>query len=337
MPTSLSKSTSESAKDKLLQLAEKRQADLIFTFVTSDKNPANLFSAQIALDVMDIFYKQLRKSGKKKKITLVLHSAGGNIEAPWPIVSLFREYCETFEVIVCRKALSAATLICLGADKIVMTPSSFLSPIDPHGVFKIGNQNKEIEIENISSFIKFAKERVGITQQEPLIEVLRSLVNEVPPTILGSVYRTHFMIRSLAEKMFGTHKKKIEEQQRTLIISNLTEKLYAHNHLISRKEARDIIGFKTLIEIPPDEQESLIEEIYQLYSDELEFEKKFNMDNFLLGLSVGQVKELDTKRAIIESQDTKSVFTSKFAISLNQQGAGPNIVVNEKEAGWLTA
>lgn len=321
-------------KTKLAKFAEYRKANSLIVYFTSDKAPESFFSAHIASDILEIFYKQLKGKGHTKKISILLYTSGGKIDAPWPIVSLLREYCDTLEVVVCRKALSAGTLVCLGADKIVMSPISYLSPIDPRGVLIIGNEKKEIEIENISSFLRFAKERVGTTDQGSLVEIMRSLMNEIPPTFLGSVYRTHFLIRTLAEKMFNHHKSKLDDQQAAAIISNLTEKLYAHNHLISRKEARDIIGFKNIIDYTTKDEEDLLEKIYAHYASELKLEEQFNLHEFTTGLQPGQSKELKTVRAIIESAQDKYIFKSKFDIILNPPGAGKPFTVNEKEEGW---
>ena len=44
---------------------------------------------------------------------------------------MIRLFCDEFEVIVPSKAHSTATLICLGADRVVMTKQATLGPIDP--------------------------------------------------------------------------------------------------------------------------------------------------------------------------------------------------------------
>src|SRR3546814_9324606 len=46
---------------------------------------------------------------------------GGNTAAAWRLVNLLRTFCNELEIIVPAKAMSAGTLMCLGADKIVMT------------------------------------------------------------------------------------------------------------------------------------------------------------------------------------------------------------------------
>jgi len=120
---------------------EKSRGSRVITYLTSDRAP---FPAQIALDVLPLFYQTLQSIKKTKKISLFLFSTGGNLDAPWPLVNMIREYCDEFEVIIPFKALSAATLIALGANKIVMTPLSQLSPIDPEGTFLMEGTSRQM-------------------------------------------------------------------------------------------------------------------------------------------------------------------------------------------------
>lgn len=67
-------------------------------------------------------------------IDLLLHTGGGDIDAAEKIVSMLRAAAGkagSFRVIVPDFAKSAGTLIALAADKIVMSDSSELGPIDP--------------------------------------------------------------------------------------------------------------------------------------------------------------------------------------------------------------
>ncbi len=68
----------------------------------------------------------------EKPIALVIHSGGGEVDAGYLISKLCREFSpEHFITIVPRRAKSAATLICCGADQIHMGSMSELGPIDP--------------------------------------------------------------------------------------------------------------------------------------------------------------------------------------------------------------
>jgi ClpP class serine protease len=80
---------------------------------------------------VNLFVNLLDDIGPTKKISLILHTNGGQTSAPWRIVNLIRSFCDEFEVLVPLKAMSAGTLISLGADRLVMTKQAALGPIDP--------------------------------------------------------------------------------------------------------------------------------------------------------------------------------------------------------------
>lgn len=80
----------------------------------------------------------LQRVDSGASISLLLDSAGGEIDSAEKMVHLLREACKPstdtgggLEVVIPYRAKSAATLIALGADRIVMSDSSELGPIDP--------------------------------------------------------------------------------------------------------------------------------------------------------------------------------------------------------------
>lgn len=64
-------------------------------------------------------------------LDLILHSPGGSLEAAESMVLYLRSKFDDIRVIVPHMAMSAATMIACGANKIVMGKHSFLGPIDP--------------------------------------------------------------------------------------------------------------------------------------------------------------------------------------------------------------
>ena len=297
--------------EKFSSLARLRKSDEIIAYITSDKQPLELFSTQVALDIINLFDKQLYKIGKKKKISLFLSSSGGSLDAPWPLVSLIREYCDIFEVIIPAKALSAATLVCLGADKIVMTPLSSLSPVDPQGNFSDGKGIRQIQVEDVTGFIDFAKNKVGISEQNALAEVMKTLSNEIPPSILGSINRAHSLIRLLSDGLLKMHKTRLEESQSKQIMENLTEKLFSHQHLIGRNEAKYNVGFKNIVDYATEEEEKLIRECFDYYKEELQLESPFNPAGLL---QTETSKTVTIKRAVIQSSIGEDAFLSDYII-----------------------
>jgi hypothetical protein len=68
---------------------------------------------------------------ESKHIDLLLQSGGGDIDVAEKIVTLIRGQVESLRVIIAERAKSAATLIALAADEILMSNTSELGPIDP--------------------------------------------------------------------------------------------------------------------------------------------------------------------------------------------------------------
>jgi hypothetical protein len=66
-----------------------------------------------------------------EKLDVFLCSNGGSGVLPWRIVSLFREFAKSIGVLIPYRAYSAATMVALGADEIIMHPFGEMGPIDP--------------------------------------------------------------------------------------------------------------------------------------------------------------------------------------------------------------
>ena len=115
-------------RKQLYSTIERKLDTKIITYVTSDRG--NL-ETQISPDCFDVFVDVLDEIGPTEKISLILHTNGGSTSAAWRLVNLIKTFCETFEVIIPNKAMSAGTLISLGAHSIIMTKQAALGPIDP--------------------------------------------------------------------------------------------------------------------------------------------------------------------------------------------------------------
>jgi hypothetical protein len=67
----------------------------------------------------------------ERNLDLVLHSPGGSAEAAETVVDYLRQRFDNIRVFVPVAAMSAATMVALAADDIVMGQHSQLGPIDP--------------------------------------------------------------------------------------------------------------------------------------------------------------------------------------------------------------
>ena len=117
-----------SRRKKLYQSIEKDRETKILSFITSDRSG---METQIAPDCIDPFIDLLEKIGPTERISLILHTNGGQTLVAWRLVNLIRMFCDKLEVLIPLKALGAGTLISIGADQVVMTKQAALGPIDP--------------------------------------------------------------------------------------------------------------------------------------------------------------------------------------------------------------
>jgi ClpP class serine protease len=77
------------------------------------------------------FTSMLKSIGKTENLDLIIHSPGGDGLTAEKMIDLSRRYCSgEFRVVVPVYAKSAATLVALGADTILMGETSELGPID---------------------------------------------------------------------------------------------------------------------------------------------------------------------------------------------------------------
>lgn len=91
---------------------------------------------------------------EKKNLLLVIQSSGGSIEPAYLISKTCKRLSRAkFVVSVPRRAKSAATLVCLGADEIHMGLLSELGPIDPqiNGYPALGLTNALNKVAELSS------------------------------------------------------------------------------------------------------------------------------------------------------------------------------------------
>ena len=295
----------------ILTQIEETEKSFCISYINGQKNPPELFGTQIALDVIPIFYNILNNVGKQRKISLIIRSHGGDIDAPLPIVSLLREYCDKLEIIVPENAHSAATLIALGCDRIIMTPVSSLSPIDPQ--ININTNNKDtntlirFSVEDVAGYYQLL-EKLKITDKSK-IKALEYITQTINPTILGQIERVRKLINIYADKLLSYTT--IDTNAKNNIIRTLSESIPSHQYRISRKEVSELglpvqkanEALHKLLKSLMDEYKSILKEVDQELLINIP-EEKANIEQEYI-------------RSIIETQGISYVFISKFVFHKN--------------------
>ncbi|OGZ78395.1 MAG: hypothetical protein A2528_03315 [Candidatus Staskawiczbacteria bacterium RIFOXYD2_FULL_37_9] len=329
-------------KKQFIQQIEKIRNSKVITYLTSDRQgPVN---ARVAMDIIPIISKQLRQIGKVENIDLFLYSTGGDTMVPWRLVSMIREYCDKFSVLIPYKAHSAASMISLGADEIVMTDLSELSPIDPStaNVFNPSDpqnlQNKiPISVEDVMAYFDLAKNKFGIKTDEDLTKIFNKFVESNPqihPLALGNVNRTHNLIRRLAERLLKSHKLPVKDDEIEKIVDYFTEKLYSHQYFIGRKEAKEDLGVKSVVEASAELAKAMTD-LFEEYVKEMELDKIWNPE---MELGNNFQTKKDHKIAYIESEKIANYFELSLEYKKGQvntpQGPQEQVMWKPVAQGW---
>lgn len=280
-----------------------RKLDLrLITYLTGDRDPVELFATQIGQDVVAKFGFHLRNIGPQRTIGLFIYSRGGDTNVPWRLVTLIRQYCSRFVCLVPFKAHSAATMIVIGADAIYMGPLAEVSPVDPSiRTTDLKGQNINVGVEDVIGFINLAKQKIGLRDQRSSTEILKALSGIVNPVLLGSVNRTHSLIRLYVLRLLELHNRGILGWWKNRrILRYLTEGLYSHSYTIGRNEAKGKIGLK--VAIPDADLEDAMSRLFEDYSQEMDLVVPFNPG----------VTNYTAKRAFIESLAKSDTFLTRY-------------------------
>ena len=169
-----------------------------------------------------------------------------SVDIPYKIVNLIREFCDQFSVIIPFVAKSAATMIAIGADEIIMGPTSELGPIDPlvkHPKY----EDMWIPVQSIRMCIDFMEEKLAqSTNPEMTTSLLYPILDKLDPWIIGdyekSIKASYQYAETLLEKnMFKKNREKAKSLTRIM-----TEKYFSHGYCINRKEAIDELGLNVV-------------------------------------------------------------------------------------------
>jgi hypothetical protein len=312
---------------ELIKKIQESRNSMLLVYFTGDRMP---FPSQIAEDAVLPLYEHLlalkEAMPKTTKFDFFLYTRGGDVSAPWRIVTMFREFCDEFSILIPYKAHSAGTMITLGADRIIMSKKAELSPIDPTLVRAVIGQATvpppEISVEDVSSYISFMRERANITDQSALAQVVSQLASHLTPLTLGSVNRQYSHIRLVARKLLASRKEKVEEGRIGNIIEALTEKMYSHGHAIGRREATDL-GLP--VDNPDTNTETLIWNLYQEYEQMLQLTNPIDPEELLTRENKEEFSMDNIPLAVIESIpkldifELNSVFRRKRQVPPNPQ------------------
>lgn len=273
--------TDFSARKPLYQKIGEMRGSKVLCYVTGDRQG---MEAQIHRDSVDFFVDHLDAAWPCSKISLILHTNGGDTAAAWQIVNLLRSFSDDLEILIPSKALSSGTLISLGANRIVMTKQASLGPIDPslnsplgpQIPAQFGGQTWPVSVEAIQGYIDVVTDQLKVGDPSALASIWISLSEKIHPLVLGQIYRTRSQIRLLANRLL--EHQEVDKEMTDNIISFLCSESGSHDHTINRRAARKM-GLK--VEQASHELYEVLQAVHNSYSAELKLREPYRPDLML--------------------------------------------------------
>jgi hypothetical protein len=155
------------------------------------------------------------------------------------------------------------------------------------------------------------------------------LIEKLHPLALGSVYRSHALIRLIARKMLSLHMQEpTDDPLIAQIVDNLAEKLYYHNYVIGRQEAKSL-GLK--IVNPAEELEEMLWDLYMAYQSEMGLGEPFDPSQY-----ISDETEIDRPVAILDSVGLRSCCRKRLQIKTRktEQAEQTEISFREQVIPW---
>lgn len=245
-------------RQELMQKLEEKTKRRLVIYVSSFANhPAALVNDGDA----EIIENIMRAYGHIENLDLLIHSPGGFAESAERIIQVIYTYCDDLRVIVPKQAKSAATMIAMGASKILMSDTSEIGPIDPQIIY--GNVG-QIAVQSIIKAYNQIKNEITTKQSKgENYDAELVQLSKIDPILLRESQKhmdlaKDIAIKLLNKKMFA--KKPIEKEDVEKFLDD--SETFSHGRLISWKTAKDKLGLKIMHKDKFDDEWKLIWEIY---------------------------------------------------------------------------
>jgi ClpP class serine protease len=235
MSAGLGVEASDDHKKRMKSAIQKYIGQTIDKYEISGKYNVVIFydETQMVQSDADSIYSAVTGFAEAKPILLVLHSSGGYVGSAYLIGKLLHEYSKgQLDIVVPRRAKSAATLLCCAADRIHMGSLTELGPIDPQfeGLPALGLKSA---IEHIAALVR---------EYPHASDLLAEYMSKsIPPIYLGYYERVAESAAQYAERLLQFHQKELPKPPQK-IAKDLVYSYKDHSFVIDKQEAQTIFG-----------------------------------------------------------------------------------------------
>ncbi|OGC45233.1 hypothetical protein A2V49_01365 [candidate division WWE3 bacterium RBG_19FT_COMBO_34_6] len=211
---------------------EKKLGGPVISFYTTES---------IVGDDVKYFYTNLKDIGFKDKLFFILVSYGGDGKSAFRIASLLKNYCSELIIVIPEVAASAATMLSLAGDKIIMTPLAYLTAVDTsitHPLNPKGRDNQpvSVELEEVKRAVEVLMKNTS--EEKDKLDIYKTIFSYIHPVSFGALERTSTLSEMLCQDIISLRKNTLEQEKAAELIENLNHKYPAHGYPITRRKAK---------------------------------------------------------------------------------------------------
>lgn len=198
----------------------------------------------------------LERQGSHDTIYLFIKSDGGSGQVSLRMVNLLRQHCKNLVALVPLECASAATMITLGANRILMGPTAYLTAVDTslnHALSPVDRDNDRVNVslDELNRVVRRWRSEQADSTENPY----KSLFAYVHPLVIGAVDRAESLSVMLCRELLAYHIS--DEKKAHEIAATLNSKYPSHSYPIMLGEATKL-GLNTGA-LPPDVNALLLE------------------------------------------------------------------------------
>jgi len=175
------------------------------TLVLYYANPGHPGGAMVDADpdLLENVLRSLPGAPSARRLDLLITSPGGSPFAAEKLVRVCRAFSTEFRTIVLGRAMSAATLLCFGADELLMSETGNLGPIDPQMVQTTGPGQQRLVaanviIESFRQMLAAAQQAIAAGQPaDPFLHVLGTMDPRAVVESINAIQATQGIAKEL--------------------------------------------------------------------------------------------------------------------------------------------
>jgi hypothetical protein len=184
-------------------------------------------------------HEMLERIGHSETIYLFLKSDGGSGQVSLRLINLLRQHCKQVVALVPLQCASAATMIAIGADQILMGPTAYLTAVDTslnHALSPVDRHNDSVSVslDELQRVIRLWRSQQGNETEN----AYKSLFQYVHPLVIGAVDRAESLSIMLCRELLSHHI--ADEEKAEQIATTLNSKYPSHSYPILLNEAKKI-------------------------------------------------------------------------------------------------